>query len=162
METYATWAPTGFDSKGLNLEDRQDWLVVPVILTRDSDILEESNFAAATKTLQETGPEGEDWENHRFGHWGCGWLEILIVRPETKAAEMAEEMEAALSDYPVLDDDDYSRREWEATYEAWERSTVAERVRLLQEAGRESIFAARRDEFPQDDSGYISERLLGN
>jgi hypothetical protein len=89
MQTYSQYRPTGFDSRGLGLPDRQDWLVLPVIQTRDSGPLEQSNFASALKAV---GGESETVEVHRFGHWGPGWFEIIIVAPGSEAARIGEEI----------------------------------------------------------------------
>ena len=78
---------------------------------RDSDLLEESNFACA---LKELGGEGENVEVHRFGHWASGWFEILIVNPNTEAAKEALRLEEKLNNYPVLDEDDFSQRRYDA------------------------------------------------
>lgn len=118
MQTYSEFSPTPFDSAGAFLPDRQDWLVVPVMQTRDSGPLELSNFASALASL---GGESRTVEVHRFGHWGPGWFEIIIVNPRSKKrVAIAEDIERALSDYPVLDDEDFSRREWEDYTESWE------------------------------------------
>lgn len=116
MERYENFSPTPFDSKGLNLHDQQDWLVL-LGRNRDSDHLTNSNFECA---LEQLGGEGEDVEVHRFGHWAVGWLEIIIVRPGTEAERIAEEIERGLENYPVLDEEDYSRREWEGFHEDWD------------------------------------------
>lgn len=116
MDTYSKFRPTGFDSH-INFDnDREAWLVLPCGRNRDSECLDESNFATALKIL---GGEREDVEVHRFGHWACGWFEIILVRPDSAAAKEAEEIEAALANYPVLDDNDYSEREHEAANETW-------------------------------------------
>jgi len=166
MERYGTWAPTSFDHAGAFLEDRQDWLVVPVMRTRDSGPLTESNFEAAWSIVEDASVLDNELscESHRFGHWGPGWVEIILVRPESHCAKVAEDIEASLSDYPVLDDDDHSRREWDSANETWERCcNVRERVELIQEHNRGtsypvSIFAARYDSIPQGDNGYIFDR----
>jgi hypothetical protein len=111
METYETFRPTGLDPAGLGLRSQQDWLVVPTGRNRDSDLLTLSNFDAALKMM---GGEDDDCEVHRFGHWANGWFEIIIVKPDTKAATTAGEIEEALENYPVLDEDDWSLREYEA------------------------------------------------
>jgi hypothetical protein len=111
MRTYAEFRPTAFDCAGLALEDRQGWLVAPCGHNRDSTLLAESNWAAQEKAL----PEGDDVEVHRFGHWANGWFELTIVRPGSAAAKEAVEIESALANYPVLSDEDYSAREFEAT-----------------------------------------------
>jgi hypothetical protein len=111
LSTYGGHRPTGFDSH-LPLAGREDWLIVPVSRNRDSGMLDESNFEAALEIL---GGESDDVEVHRFGHWGPGWYEIIIVRPGSKAEKEAEEIEAALANYPVLNDEDHSQREYDAT-----------------------------------------------
>jgi hypothetical protein len=110
---YADWAPTGHDVRGLCLPDRQDWLVAPVIQTRDSGPLEASNFAVAEAILEAAG----DVEVHRFGHWACGWLEIILCHPSL-APKLAE-IEARLEDYLVLDGEDLGQRENELASECW-------------------------------------------
>lgn len=116
MQTYAEFRPTGFDAAGAFLDDRQNWLVVPVSRTRDTGPFEESNFETALEML---GGESEDVEVHRFGHWGPGWFELILVAPETDAAKKAEDIEASLENYPVLDDEDLSEREWDDFVESW-------------------------------------------
>lgn len=155
MKRYREFQPTGFDPKGLGLDDRQEWLVVPVMRTRDSGPLDESNFDAAAKRL---GGEGDTVEVHRFGHWGPGWFEIIIVDPTSEAATVAQEIEACLADYPVLDENDFSEREWNAANETWRHCyNLKERIKLCAAAGV-SIFAARRDTIPAGDNGRIFER----
>jgi len=160
MQTYAEWAPTSFDSRGAFLDDRGDWLVVPVLVTRDSGMLEQSNFEAACSLVSDASVMDNElsFETHRFGHWGPGWFEILIVRPGSAAAVAAADVEARLTDYPVLDDDDLSERENELAQETWTRMSVRDRVEVIQEHGRGvSIFAARHDWIPRDDCGNIFE-----
>lgn len=115
MKTYGEWSPTPFDPKGSHLPDKADWLVVPVMRTRDSGPLDESNFEAA---LKELGGESKKVEVHRFGHWGPGWIEIIIVHPSKR--EKAEEIEASLENYPVLDEDDLNKKEWEDFVSSWD------------------------------------------
>lgn len=121
MKRYAKWAPTAFDIKGLNAEDagedgesRADWFVAPVSITRDTPpgSLDRSNWEVLKAQL--SALPGEDFEVHRFGHWACGWFEIILVRPGTKAAEVAQAAEDKIADYPALNEDDWSQREWEA------------------------------------------------
>jgi hypothetical protein len=119
---YADFRPTSFDGH-LPVDDREDWIVVPCSRTRDSGVLDESNFASALAGL---GGESGTVEVHRSGHWGPGWFEIILVDP-ARAAEVAE-IEMALAGYPVLDGDDLSRREVKAEEEAW-RDWVAGDVR---------------------------------
>jgi hypothetical protein len=115
MQTYANYRPTTFDTAGLGLDDRQDWLVLPVIQTRDSQTLELSNFRSVLESL---GGESDMVEVHRFGHWGPGWYEIILVHPSL--AQQAQEIEGALADYPVFDETDLSQAEIDAEDDAWD------------------------------------------
>lgn len=117
MQLYKDFRPTALDTSGLALDERQDWLVFPHSRTRDSGCLAESNFHVALKSL---GGKSETVEVHRFGHWGPGWFEIILIDPKDEArVKDANEMIGALANYPVLDDEDHSRREQEAADLAW-------------------------------------------
>ena len=126
LVTYADFRPTSFDCAGLGLADKQAWVVVPCSRTRDSGTLAESNFHSALAML---GGESETIEVHRFGHWGPGWYEIIVAHPD-RASEV-EAIEAALANYPVLDDSDLSERECEAEGVAWEAYGHRDFVRFL-------------------------------
>lgn len=157
MQTYRDYQPTVFDRKGAFLPDRQDWIVCPVIQTRDSGPLDRSNFRVV---LADLGGESETVEVHRFGHWGPGWYEIIIVHPDL--ADKVEEWEAALSDYPVASDDDYSELEYEEASEYWARMSARDRLDAIKRSGaRCSIFAAAHDYLPSDDSGELISYLTG-
>lgn len=140
MIPYSQFSPTCFDQAGYLLPDQQDWLVVPCSRTRDSDLLEESNFDTALELL---GGESPTVEVVRFGHWGPGWFEIILVKPGTKAEEIALLIEGELENYPALDEDDWCEREYLAIGEYWDNDLVlAEKVQLMHEKG-DSVFAAR-------------------
>jgi len=156
MQRYAEYQPTTFDRKGIALPDQQDWLVLPVMQTRDSGPLDESNFAVALDSVG--GEDSDDVEVHRFGHWGPGWFEIIIVRPESQAAKEAEEIESALADYPILSEDDHSRREYERAGEYWDQCSLSDRIEWCARFDV-SIFAARRNEIPEDPRGELIMRL---
>jgi len=145
LEVYREFAPTPFDARGAFLdEDRQGWLIVPVSRTRDSGILSNSNFETAEKMLDDIDSERESFETHSFGHWGPGWFEIMIVAPNSRAASIAAEIGDALENYPVLNDEDYSRREYEGTIASWDASMLCDRIDACRDNGV-SIFAARHD-----------------
>lgn len=133
MKPYSQFRPTQFDQKGLGCDDQQDWLVAVTSRTRDSDVLTESNWTVACKEFDEADPEGVDHDVHRFGHWGPGWFEIILVRPGSKCQEIAEGHESALADYPVLSDDDFCQAECEAANEAWASMLTSERLEYLSE-----------------------------
>ena len=142
MQKYAGHRPTSFDSH-ISLDSREDWLVVPCSRTRDSGCLDESNFHTALALL---GGESDNVEVHRFGHWGPGWYEIIIVRPDSLAQKEAEDIEAALADYPVLDDSDFSGRETEAANQVWRDCyRTADRLNYVRERREQFDFCSFSD-----------------
>lgn len=124
MQKYKDFRPTAFDPHAriecvTDGDDREEWLIAPVSRTRDSGTLDNSNYESALK-LFETECSANDFEEHRFGHWGIGWFELILVRPYSSAEERARQIEWALEDYPVLDEIDHAAREHEAAMEAWD------------------------------------------
>lgn len=121
LTRYGAHCPTQFDTHlpidSDDGEGREEWLLVPVSQTRDSGPLDRSNFAIALELLD---GESDDVEVYRFGHWGPGWYEIIIVRPGSAAQAVAEEIASRLEDYPVLDETDLSEREHEQEVEDWD------------------------------------------
>lgn len=105
--------------------------------SRDSDILEQSNFAVA---LERLGGESKcDCDDPtecrcevivaRVGHWACGWVEcILIHESATDKLEIADQLRVEYEAYPVLDEDDHSERESEyyAEYAEQSKDSLAE------------------------------------
>lgn len=117
LQRYGDWAPTPFDSPQY-LEDRDAWLVAPVILTRDSGPLERSNWETVRRDIL-AADAGEDVETHRFGHWGPGWFEVVLVRPGTPAEAVARDWAARLKDYAVADEEALAREELDEADESW-------------------------------------------
>jgi hypothetical protein len=125
---------------------------------RDSDALTRSNFECGLRAL---GGESESVIVVRERHWAVGWVEwIAIHESDVEAILSADEISCALSDYPVLNEDHFSELEWSEAQTQWEMMPLKYRVELCSEAGV-SIFAARGDSIPSEDSGYIFERLTG-
>ena len=78
---------------------------------RDSGNLEESNFCAALALL---GGESNDVVIERTGHWAVGWVEHISINPcNADKVAIAENIMEKLADYPILDEEDYSNREFE-------------------------------------------------
>ena len=151
---YSDFAPTGFDLAGLGLPDRQDWTVGPVSITRDSGPLDLSNWHAFLESLP--GPEGGAWEVHRFGHWGPGWYEIVLLRPGSAAVGVAEETARALEDSPVLDESDLGERELEEASESWDAWALREAWGELAELLPEDLAEA----LSEDEDEYLRDRGL--
>ena len=102
------------------IEDAQDWAVI-YTHHRDSGLLDQSNASAIENKFQPF-TEGNDpdvvFESHT--HWAVGYIDGASIRvfkngEITKAFETYHELAQQLADYPVLDEEDYSNREFEAT-----------------------------------------------
>lgn len=153
IQRYGNFTPTSFDPHICNELDHL--YIAPAGLNRDSGILQTSNWEVVTQDILGKATHDET-QIHRFGHWACGWFELLLVHPNDDAAlQCADEWAASLSDYPVASDEHFSEMEWEAKVEYWGNCSVSERVELCQQAGV-SIFAARHDHIPGDVDMYIS------
>jgi len=143
---YGEHRPTGFDQH-IEVDGREDWYLMPVSRTRDSECLENSNFIAF---LLELGGESETVEVHCFGHWGPGWYEIIIVDPaDEKAMDRAYDLARALENYPVLDDQDLAEREMEDINESWDNYGDSE-VRKAMIQTLESEITDDGDTVPDD------------
>lgn len=114
--------------------------------TRDSDDLENSNFDTALARLKSLPPfESEEDEKTsriavRENNWAFGWVEwIAIHQDDTAAVALAEEMERKLDDYPVLDEEDWIRREEESAQTVWRDCySVKDRVDYIRKWGEDS------------------------
>lgn len=114
MIKYKDYAPTQFD-RHINFDDnREDWYVLEVTQNRDSGVWSRCNFQAALARL---GGESETCEVHRFGHWGPGWFELILLAPERLAD--GESIEADLADHPILDEELLSQMEFDEEDEDW-------------------------------------------
>jgi hypothetical protein len=106
----------------------RDWLGVAG-RSRDSRCLEESNFECILKAL---GGRGDNVLVARYRHWAVGWIEEIYVRPNTEQATKAQELRDLLEAYPILDEEDFSRREQEAANTLWQGCYgPAERVKYI-------------------------------
>jgi hypothetical protein len=86
---------------------------------RDSDRLTRSNFRSALAAI---GGESETVTVVRESHWAVGWVEwIAIHQDDETALSIADEIACALTDYPVVDDEDFSALEDEEAQETWQR-----------------------------------------
>lgn len=110
MRHWSVKGPTIFDdASNYTGTDLSSFLTVPVSRTRDSGPLDESNFEEAVRLL---GGESDTVQIRRFGHWACGWYELLLVDPSDAAAvRIGGDIERRLEDYPVLNEEDYSTEE---------------------------------------------------
>lgn len=154
---------------------------------RDSDPLEESNFYAALAALNgavahdESGASearGDDVLDMSAGHWAVGSVRHIFVRvyvDETETAYTPAFLEAvrladAVREYPVLDESDFSEREWAAFEKSvadtidwvarrYRDDTLAESVAFAflvtdEERHREAIYDAG---YPEADEERVAE-----
>jgi len=104
--------------------------------SRDSDVLEASNFAVASKALLALAGDFEDETTVqvvREGHWAVGWVEWIAIHSTNQTAlTKARELCDRANDYPVLDEEDFSRREDEECEQIWrECYSASERLDYL-------------------------------
>lgn len=100
--------------------------------SRDSDALERSNFESMLKLL---GGESETVIIVRESHWAVGWVEwIAIHATDEKALKIADETQAELDDYPVIDEEHWSEVEYKEANETWQNCyNKTERVAYIRE-----------------------------
>ena len=81
-----------------------DWLCAAG-RSRDSDILEASNWQALINLLDKLGDEPEAYRIESEGHWAVGWVETLLINPgHPEAIAIAEKAHEDLEQYPILDE----------------------------------------------------------
>lgn len=125
--TLRTWTPNGptaYDSSanyaGANLRG----MLCVISRNRDSDALDNSNFETALTRLggEDTCEDDGTYSSSgvfvaSFNHWACGWYETILIDPRAPESEKAiREAESILSDLensPALDEDDWSRRQYD-------------------------------------------------
>ena len=107
--------------RGYDLEDADSWMLW-YSSSRDAGLLEQSNEQAINDRLRPFS-EGDDPDLvfERHSHWAVGYLDgfsIRVFRPDgtiTPAFEEFCRIKEAMEDYPILDEADYSEREWRET-----------------------------------------------
>ena len=102
-----------------DIEDPENWAII-YTHHRDSGLLDQSNAAVIEEALEPYQDTDVIAEHH--GHWACGWIDGFAIRvfkdgKITQAFKVYHELAEALAQYPVLDEEDYSQRELEATLE---------------------------------------------
>jgi hypothetical protein len=106
-----------------DLEDADRWAVL-YTHHRDSGLLDQSNAKVIAKAMAPFA-EGDDpdvvFESH--SHWAVGHVDGFSIRVFDGNGEITEafrkyhELSESIEEYPILDEEDYSQREVEATLE---------------------------------------------
>lgn len=123
VEAAGNWKR--FDSfawfRNTELDKPQDWTIV-YTHHRESGLLDQSNASVFRKALAPFA-EGDDpdvvFESH--SHWAVGHVDGFSLRvfkddKITEAFRVYHRLAERLDDYPILDEQDYSQREDDATY----------------------------------------------
>ena len=110
LQEYRNFRPSQFDVKGLGPARIQKMYVAPCGTNRDADVLQRANWETQNEILLAAD---DNCEIHSFGHWACGWFEILLIPDGSPAIAEAEKIKADLDIYPVLSDDKLSELEME-------------------------------------------------
>lgn len=141
---------------------------------RDSGCLENSNFetglAAVKAVMSQESVAGEDDDYASVqvvseNHWAVGWVEwIAIHETDTAALAEANRIMERLENYPVLDEDDLSRREMDEANEVWRNCyRWHERIAYIREHRSQFEFHDLRDMLGcvrgQYFAGYASELI---
>jgi hypothetical protein len=154
------------------LSDPDKWAVI-YTHNRDSGLLDQSN-AAVIEAAMKPFVIGDDpdvvFESH--SHWAVGHVDGFSVRVfkrgrVTKAFRTYHDLAVRIADYPILDETDYSNREYEATLEnivdaAWRLKNDYE----LPEGWAGDVYSWLSDhccseiENSDDQGGYPSEEAL--
>ncbi|WP_206108079.1 hypothetical protein [Paludisphaera soli] len=105
-----------------DLDDPGDWAII-YTHNRDSGLLDLSNAQAVAKAIWPfTEDDDPDVVMESHGHWAVGHVDGFSIRVYrdgeiTDAFRTYHDLVERLAEYPILDEEDYGRREYEATLE---------------------------------------------
>ena len=104
------------------IADPDNWAII-YTHNRDSGLLDQSNADQITEAMTPfTNGDDPDVVFESHNHWAVGHVDGFSIRVHrddqiTDAFRTYHDLAERLADYPVLDEEDYSRREYEATLE---------------------------------------------
>jgi hypothetical protein len=108
--------------KANDLEDSDQFCIV-YTRHRDSELLEISNAEAIAETMELfLDREPCDVMEEHHNHWASGWVDGYSIRvfrdgQVTEAFRTWHDLQTRITDYPVLNEEDYSAKEYAATLE---------------------------------------------
>ena len=124
------------------IDDPSEWAII-YTHHRDSGLIELSNSRAIAVALEPFIEKGDVVVEHH-NHWAVGWIDGFSIRVYrrghiTRAFRTYHKLAKRLTDYPILDEVDYSSREYEATIEnladaAWKLKNEFELPKNWQES----------------------------
>ena len=117
FECFVWYRANEIDSPG-------DWAII-YHSHRDSGLLDQSNASVIEKVLEpftEADDDDPDVVMESHDHWACGWIDGFSIRifrdgQITPAFKVYHDLTERVAEYPILDEEDYSNRELEATIE---------------------------------------------
>jgi hypothetical protein len=104
------------------LDEPDNWAIV-YTHHRDSGLLDQSNASVIERALEPfTIGDDSDMVFESHSHWAVGHVDGFSIRvfrdgEITDAFKTYHELRERMADYPILDEEDYGRREYEATLE---------------------------------------------
>ena len=107
------------------IEDSDNWAII-YTHNRDSGLLDQSNAGVIGKAMMpftENDDDDPDVVMETHSHFLVGWIAGFSIRclnsdgKSTEAFARYAELREAMDQYPILDEADYSEREYEATVE---------------------------------------------
>ena len=138
----------------------------PVGRNRDSGLLTQSNWDQqwdALKAFRADVPDADEVSPVSVceNHWAVGWVEwVAIHESNGPALREADRLAGALSDY-VLDDEDFSRREWEDYEKRWGSYGFRAFIREIRDAFKLNTPTYwAMEEFDQDATREFFESLI--
>ena len=143
-----------------DLEDADQWAII-YTSHRDSGLLDQSN---STEIAERLAPfnDGDNpdvvFESHY--HWAVGHIDGLAIRvfnaarTITQAFEELCRIKARLEDYHVLNESDYSKREYNAALENY-RNEMGQRADQLPAGWESAVYSCFSD---QGDERFIENR----
>jgi len=156
-----------------DVEDADKWAII-YTHNRDSGLLDQSNASVIAKAMEPFALHDDPdvvFESHH--HWAVGHVDGFSLRAfdasgqVTDAFKQYHELAQQMDDYAYLDEEDHSRREYEATLEniadaAWR----VKRQFVLAEGWESEVHSWLSDHRPgevenrDDQGGYPSEDAL--
>jgi len=145
--------------------------------TRDSGIADCSNAEAIEQEFEKfLEVDDPDCFREHSRHWAVGWVEGLSIRVYrdgkiTDAFRKFYEIKERLEEYPLLNEEDVSAKEYEATLENIRSNTGDLLADDVEDGWESDVFSYLSDNYPEDveptdggggwpDPGHIREALI--
>ena len=144
--------------------DLSVWGFAPFGTNRDAEIITQSNHEYVLKELRKVS--GKSVQIMQCSHWAVGWCDHIMVKTTaTQTMEKLYELYKRYDDYPILDEDDVTRREVEQAndaYDSWATFEVNQMARdndikaLLDENGEYNPTPEQEETI----RGLVAEEIL--